>query len=116
MRRKYINKKCTLNIERGNVTLIIETDNKNKDIFVAPNNKEPRVISPLPDIEKLISNAKYFSSRETGDSTVEGFLNKYIQGRDNEINEQIIEIRKSIKRIERAMECIDMVQKHMAKP
>jgi len=113
MTRKHINKKCTINIESGSVTLIIENEGKHSEIIVSPNNKEPRVIYPLPNIARLNENAKYFSSHGMAGGTVEGFFKKYIQGRDDEIHEQIMEIRKSIKRIERAMQCIDIVQKHM---
>jgi hypothetical protein len=113
MTRKYINKKCTLSVEKNDVTLLLEIEGKTKEIFVVPNINEPRAPYPLPDMEQLIKNARYFSKRGAGGDTIKGFLETYIRGREDDIKEQIIEIWKSMKRIDKALQCIDMVKEKL---
>lgn len=108
-----MNKKYSLLIDSNLVVLSLKTDKEKWHKIITPNAKEPRVVAPLPDLDKLIDNARYFASKGLVDGTVRGVLNKYIHDREKDINTQILEIRKSLKRIERSIQCIDIVEDYM---
>ncbi len=110
MRKKTKDKKCIMAINKEFVTLVIETEGDIANKYIVSNDKEPRVNFPLPDVERLMENMKYFASHGLCDGTVEGNLKYYITSREKEINVQVNEIRKSIKRIERGTQCINIVK------
>ena len=72
--------------------------------------KPVRVRVPVPSKEDLISFAEFWLKHDERRKTIEEHLNKYIKDREEEIFEQVVEIRKSIKRIEAHSECITLAK------
>ncbi len=113
MKKRICNKICSLKISDKQVVLTIESDDEKAIEIISLDVKEPRVMAPLPNLKRLKDNAKYFSNEGLWGGTEKGFFEEYIRGRKEDINNQILEIRKSIKRIERSIICIDIVKKHI---
>ena len=113
MKRKKINKSYTMSVNDKRVILSIKDNNEKSHKIITPSTKEPRVVAPLPDLEKLMDNAQYFSAKGLAGGTVKGFLDKYIRDQEEHVDNQIMEIRKALKRIERSCQSIDIVNKYM---
>ena len=67
-----------------------------------------RIRSPLPNIEMLRGNTKAMA--ESRQTTHEHELTFYIHCREREIEDNILDILKSMKRIIRQLECIQIAQ------
>jgi len=109
-KRRRASRKYSLLVNDAHVVLSLKNGKEKGKKIVVPNATEPRVVAPLPDIHKLVENARYLASQGLCGGTLRGNLNKYIHDREKEINVQILEIRKSLKRIERSLQCIDIVK------
>ena len=73
--------------------------------------KNVRVRSPVPTAARLIDNSTFFARKGFSGGTFESVLEHYIQCRHREIAEQVREIEKCIKRIERLNECVEIARK-----
>lgn len=104
------NRKYSLLVNDAHVVLSLKNDKEEGKKIVLPNATEPRVVAPLPDIDKSIENARYFASTGLSGGTVREILDKHIRDRQKEINAEILEVRKSLKRIERSLQCIDIAR------
>jgi hypothetical protein len=109
-KKRRANRKYSLLVNDAHVVLSLKNGKQKGNKIVVPNAIEPRVVAPLLDVDKLIENARYFASAGLVDGTVRGNLDKYIRDREKEIVAEILEIRKSLKRIERSLRCIDIVK------
>jgi hypothetical protein len=72
-----------------------------------------RVNVPRPEPDRLVENSKWLASQGACDGTTEGNLAYYIECREAEISEQVLEIRKAALRIERQLECIAIARQVM---
>jgi len=66
--------------------------------------KPVRVRAPLPDKERIIKMAKHWVEHDHRWESVEHWISFYIKCRNKEIFEQVQEVRKSVKRINRYTE------------
>lgn len=73
--------------------------------------KKVSIRSPVPTAERLKDNTAFFASTGVSGGTPESVLEYYIQCRHRAIAEQVREIKKCIKRIERLNECLEIARK-----
>ncbi len=73
--------------------------------------KSVSVRVPRPSQDTLLSNSAYFAERQLGGETQRECLEFYIRCREKDISKEIDEIRKSVLRIQRNMECIEIARK-----
>jgi hypothetical protein len=113
MKTKKPTQLYSLRVDNKSIVLTIDKT-KGKALTISTSSKvEPRVVLPLPDIDKLMARIKSLASKGYADGTINGNLNKYIRDRENDIDKQIQEIRRSFKRIEKLIQCIDLLENHM---
>ena len=65
------------------------------------------------DVDKLLEGADFWSSKDPRHGGPAGWLDFYAQCRHREVTEHILDIRKAIKRLEAAMQCVRLT--HQAK-
>ena len=65
------------------------------------------------DVDKLLEQADFWSSEDSRYGGPAGWLDFYAQCRKKDVEEQILEIRKAIKRLEAGMQCVRLT--HEAK-
>ncbi len=62
------------------------------------------------DVDKLLEKADFWSTKESRHGGPAGWLDFYAECRHREVTEQILGIRKAIKRLEGAMQCVRLAQ------
>lgn len=69
-----------------------------------------RIRSGTPDVRRLLMLAEGFSSDHSWEGGADGWLDSYIRSRHKEVANEILSIRKAIKRIGAAMHNIQIAQ------
>lgn len=82
-KKRRTSKTYTLFVTESEVILTFSGEGKEQgNKIVLPNSREPRVVAPLPDVNRLIENARYFAAKGLAGGTVQGVLSKYIRDRE----------------------------------
>lgn len=111
------NRNSTLRLDitdSGNsVKATLTADNYKRFEYVNDDTNPIRVRSALPEKNSFIKSAKHWAKKNIGGSTIDQQLNTYVSCREKEIFEQVQGIRKSLKRINRQIECIALAKKYI---
>ncbi len=106
----YKNSELKFNFSETKNLVRAELIECNKVVFSFESEELPtvRIRLPLPDEDKMIESALYWVENDCNFSNVESWFGFYTHSREKEIREEIQEIRKSLKRIKRRTESIEI--------
>jgi hypothetical protein len=105
---KFLIEECDRNVRAALVVderLLLDFENEE-----AP---PARIRYGKTDIDKLLESANFWSSKDSRYGGPAGWLDFYAKCRQKEVTEQILDIRKAIKRLGAAMQCVRLT--HEAK-
>lgn len=94
------------------VNAIFTTDGNIRHNYLNNITKPVRVRLPLPEKDTFNKRGETLLKKGLGGTTIEEQLNFYIKCREKDISEEYQKIRKSIKRIDRQLECILLAEKY----
>lgn len=94
----------------GNVRAALVVDDSPLLDFENDEAPPARIRYGRTDVDKLLEAADFWSSKESRYGGPAGWLDFYAGCRHKEVTEQILDIRKAIKRIEAAMQCVRLAQ------
>ncbi len=97
----------------GNVRAVLVVEDKPLLDFEDSEPPPARIRYGKTDVDKLLEGADFWSSKDSRHGGPAGWLDFYAQCRQKEVAEHILDIRKAIKRLEAAMQCVQLT--HEAK-
>lgn len=102
--------------------LVKATFHENDKVILDFENESPppvRIRCPLPDKNEIIESGLYWAENDPSFDTLEEWLDFYMRCREKEIFNEVQEMRKSLKRIQRKIESMRIVKgayiKHQSK-